>query len=164
MQANHHKRPSITNTIEYGPIKIRQNRKPAPTIATGRRPKSLVLDGNEAIKREQRREKNREVARKLKEKRKLFEEQLDQQLKDLVEENFNLQNYLQQLENKKQILQQEINNLSTDPLDELSSYTTEDIVLFFEEYSNEPDTHNKSAIEIIHDLNLNIISNSVKHN
>ncbi|CAF4418909.1 unnamed protein product, partial [Adineta steineri] len=118
----------------------------------------------EAIKREQRREKNREAARKLKEKRKLFEEQLDQQLKELVEENFNLENYLQQLENKKQILQQEINNLSTDPLDELSSYTTEDIVLFFEEYSNEPDTHNKSSIEIVHDLNLNIISNSVKHN
>lgn len=127
------------NIVEYGPIRIRQIRKPAPTIATGRRPKHLILEGEEAIKREQRREKNREAARKLKEKRQLIEEELDQKLKELKGENSALEIRVQQLELKKRELEEEINNLLVDPLLNLLSNTNTDTnsLLFFEQFSDD---------------------------
>ena len=95
-------RTSLANSVvKYGSIRIRQNRKPAPTIATGRRPKHFVLEGEEAIRRKQRREKNRETARRLKEKRQLIEEELDQKLKELNGENTGLETRIQQLQQKK---------------------------------------------------------------
>ncbi|CAF3968811.1 unnamed protein product [Adineta steineri] len=140
---------SLDNTIEYGPIKIRQIRKPAPTIATGRRPKSLVLTGDEAIKREQRREKNREAARKLKERRKLIEKELDQQLKDLEGEHSSLQNYLQQLRDRKQTLQTAVNNCFRDPIDDLLSSNSPEMLLFFEQYLDDPDLFDESIESIL---------------
>ena len=131
--------PLSNNIVEYGPIRIRQIRKPAPTIATGRRPKHLVLDGEEAIKREQRREKNREAARKLKEKRQLIEEELDQKLKELKGENSALETRIQELELKKRELEEEINNFLVDPLLSLLSNTNTDTssLLFFEQFTDD---------------------------
>ena len=158
----HHQATSSSNILEYGPIKIRQIRKSAPTIATGRRSKHLVLVGEEAIKREQRREKNREAARKLKEKRQLLEEELDQKLKELQGENVTLQNDLHKLQDQKRSLEQEINNRCTDPLNELLSNHNEDVLLLFDQYLNRPAALDES-IEKILDFDLNTDSNSVKH-
>ncbi|UJR10714.1 hypothetical protein I4U23_014904 [Adineta vaga] len=138
-----------SNTVEYGPIKIRQIRRPAPTIATGRRSKHLVLSGDEAIKREQRREKNREAARKLKERRQLIEEELDQKLKELEGEHTSLQSYLQQLQEKKQNLQNEVNSCLHDPIEELLSNHNQDMLSFLEQYLDDPDLFDESIERIL---------------
>jgi hypothetical protein len=118
---------SSNNIVEYGPIKIRVCQKPAPTIATGRRPKHLVLVGDEAIRREKRREKNREAARKLKEKRQLIEQELDEKLRKLEDEHSNLQRDLIELHQKRQNLQEKVNQILSAAIDELLSNDNEDI-------------------------------------
>ncbi|CAF1329019.1 unnamed protein product [Rotaria sordida] len=130
---------SSRDEIQYGPIHIRVCRRPAPTIATGRRPKHLVLAGEEAIKRDRRRERNREAARKLKERRQCIEDELIQQLKELQGEHANLQEYLHQLRQRKQDLQQEINNCLNDPIDKLLSNNNQHVTLFFEQYLHDSD-------------------------
>ncbi|CAF1437720.1 unnamed protein product [Adineta ricciae] len=139
------------NVVEYGSIRIRQNRKPAPTIATGRRPKHFVLEGEEAIKREQRREKNRETARRLKEKRQLIEEELDQKLKELKGENSDLETRIQQLQQKKQVLEEEIDSFLADPLHSLLSNTNTDTnsLLFFEQFSDDSDSVDDTIDKIL---------------
>ncbi|CAF1324907.1 unnamed protein product [Rotaria sordida] len=132
------------NTVQYGPIHIRLCRRPAPTIATGRRPKHLVLAGEEAIKREKRREKNREAARKLKERRQCIEDELNQKLKELQGEHTNLQEYLQQLQQRKQHLQEKVNNCLNDPMDELLLNDSQDITLFLEQYLGDLDLFDES--------------------
>ncbi|CAF3376120.1 unnamed protein product [Rotaria sp. Silwood1] len=132
-----------SNTVQYGPIQIRLCRKPAPTIATGRRPKHLARVGEEAIKREKRREKNREAARKLKERRQSIEDELNQKLQELQGEHINLQSYLQQLQQKKQFLQEKVNNCLSDPIDELLSNDDEDITLFLEQYLGDLELYNE---------------------
>ncbi|UJR10716.1 hypothetical protein I4U23_014906 [Adineta vaga] len=135
------------NIMEYGPVKIRQIRKPAPTIATGRRPKHLVLSGDEAIKREQRRVKNREAARKLKEKRQLIEDELAHQLKTLEGENSHLETYLGQLQHKKQSLEQEMTKISkTDSLDNLLFNNDQDLSSFFKEYLHHPNVFDEPLV------------------
>jgi hypothetical protein len=118
---------SSNNIVEYGPIKIRVCRNPAPTIATGRRSKHLVLVGDEAIRREKRREKNREAARKLKEKRQLIEQELDEKLRKLEDEHSNLQRDLIELHQKRQNLQEKVNQILSAAIDELLSNDNEDI-------------------------------------
>ncbi|CAF0945122.1 unnamed protein product [Adineta ricciae] len=139
------------NVVNYDPIRIRQNRKPAPTIATGRRPKHFVLEGEEAIRREQRREKNRETARKLKEKRQLIEEKLDQKLKELKGENSDLETRIQQLQQKKRVLEEEINSFPADPLHSLLSNTNTDAnsLLFFEQLSDDSDFFDDTIDKIL---------------
>ncbi|CAF1437703.1 unnamed protein product [Adineta ricciae] len=132
-----------SNVVEYGPIKIRQIRKPAPTIATGRRPKHLVLVGEEALKRQQRREKNREAAKKLKERRQMIEQELGQKLKELEGEHSTLQSYLQQLQQRKTNLQSEIQNCLNDPIEELLSNHNQDMLSFFEQYLDDPDLYDE---------------------
>lgn len=142
---------SSNNIVQYGPIQVRICRKPAPTIATGRRSKHLVLMGDEAIKREKRREKNREAARKLKEKRQCIEEELMQKLQELQGEHVNLQNYLQQLQQRKLNLQEKVNNCLNDPIDELLSIENQDFALLFEQYLDDLDLLDESV-----DSNFNI--------
>ncbi|CAF0743426.1 unnamed protein product [Adineta ricciae] len=55
-----------TYVQHYGPIVIRKRQSTAPTLATGRRPKNVKYEGDEAIKRDIRRMKNRESAKNLK--------------------------------------------------------------------------------------------------
>jgi predicted RNase H-like nuclease (RuvC/YqgF family) len=143
-ESNDKEASSLKNTIQYGPISIRLCKKQAPTLETGRRSKHLVLVGEEAIKREKRREKNREAARKLKEKRQLIEEELNQKLKDLENQHSSLENYLQELHQRKQILQNKVNNIIVDPLEELLSNDSRDITLFVKQYSNDFDLFDES--------------------
>jgi len=140
---------SLSNKIQYGPISVRLCRKAAPTLETGRRSKYLVLVGEEAARREKRREKNREAARKLKEKRQLIEDELNQKLKYLKDQHSGLQNYLQHLKQRKQNLQNEVNNRVIDPIDELLSNDNHDMPLFFEQYSNELDLFDESIENIL---------------
>lgn len=85
--------------IHYGPIQIPIRKSQAPTLATGRRSKFLLLEGEEAARRELRRKRNRDAAKKLKEKRLLIEQQL--------------QNDIRELENKEKELTFKVNNLVT---------------------------------------------------
>ena len=138
-----------SNIVQYGPLQIRLCRKPAPTIATGRRSKHLVLIGEEAMKREKRREKNREAARKLKEKRQSIEDELNQKLKELENENSNLQNHLHQLKGRKQILEDKLENIFTQSLDELLSNDNQHTTLTIEHYSGDFDSFDEEVESIL---------------
>jgi hypothetical protein len=140
---------SLTNIVYYGPIQVRLYRRPSPTIATGRRPKHLILTGDEAVRREKRREKNREAARKLKDKRGIIEEELNQKIKELENEHSDLQSHLQQLHQYKQDLEHVINNLLIDPIEELLSNQNQDMPLFFEQHSDDIDLFDETIANIL---------------
>lgn len=122
--------------VDYGPIRIRVSKKPALTLATGRRSKHLNLEGEEAAKREQRREKNRVAARRLKEKRQTIEEELNEEIKNLEDEQSQLENYLNQLHYKKQQLESELGtNMFKDPLEELLTADEQHNTLLFHQFA-----------------------------
>ncbi len=147
---------SLSNTIQYGPISIRLCKKQAPTLETGRQSKHLVLVGEEAIKREKRRERNRASARKTKEKRQLIEAEIHQQLKDLENEHLSLENDLQELYQRRQNLQDQLNKLIVDPLEELFSNDGHDMAPLVAEYSNGFDLFDESIETILnHIFNIN---------
>ena len=127
MQSNNIEKSATTNVVQYGPIQIRSYQKQVPIISTGRRSKDLVLNGDEALRREKKRQRNRDAARKIKEKRQSIEVELDQQLKQLEFEHSNLQHHLQQLQQTKQNLQQEVNNLGIISLEDLLEGDFEDL-------------------------------------
>ena len=129
---------SSRNVVHYGPISVRQCRKSAPTLATGRRSKNLVLVGEEAARRDKRRERNREAARKIKEKRLMIEEELNQKLKDLEDQHSDLQDFLVQLKQRKQTLEIEVNTALIDPIEKLLSNENYDgPLLFFEQFNDD---------------------------
>ncbi|CAF1421050.1 unnamed protein product [Adineta steineri] len=141
--------------LQYGPIQVRLYQKAVPTLATGRRSKQLVLDGDEAAKREKKRQRNREAAKKIKEKRETIESDLDRKLRELEAEHSNLQSYLNQLQQKKQNLQTEVNNLDVDPLEELlSNYDTTDLFSSFEQYSPDFELFDESIQRILNSDSL----------
>jgi hypothetical protein len=150
----------FSNTIQDGSIDVRMSRKVVPTLETGRRSKNLVLVGEEAARRERRRERNREAARKLKEKRQLVEEELNQKIKDLENQHLGLEKYLLFLQQRKQLLQNEVNNVMIDPIDELLSNENPEMLLFFEQYSDEMDSFDESINSILN-FDLNISLNSI---
>ena len=67
----------------YGPILIRKRQSIAPTLATGRRPKNVKYEGDEAIKRDIRRMKNRESAKNLKKLRDDIAHNLESKIDEL---------------------------------------------------------------------------------
>jgi len=150
----------FSKTIQDGLIDVRMSRKAVPTLETGRRSKHLVLVGEEAARREKRRERNREAARKLKEKRQLVEEELNQKIKDLENQHLGLEKYLLFLQRRKQFLQNEVNNVMIDPIDELLSNENPEMLLFFEQYSDEMDFFDESINRILN-FDLNISLNSI---
>lgn len=125
------------DALQYGPISVQYRRKPAPTLETGRRSKNLILVGDEAARRDKRRERNREAARKLKEKRVLIEEELNRTLKDLQGQHADLQKYLRFLHQRKQLLEDAMNDLRVNSADDLLSNESFDKPLFFEQYSDD---------------------------
>jgi hypothetical protein len=138
------------NFLEYGPLRIRVCRKTAPTLATGRRSKYILLSGDEAIKREMRREKNRVAARKLKEKRSLIEQDLFDKVKQLEDEQSNLENNLTELQSQKQNLETKvINSVPIDPIGDLLFTTNDNIPLFFDECSDDYDLFNTSITNLL---------------
>ncbi|CAM4810944.1 unnamed protein product [Rotaria magnacalcarata] len=79
-----------TSVVNYGPISVRKRHSAAPTLATGRRSKNAIVEGEDAIKRDVRRTKNREAAKTLKQLRNDIEAQLKDRLKELESEERSL--------------------------------------------------------------------------
>jgi predicted nuclease with TOPRIM domain len=148
IESNDSDASSSTNVIQYGPIRVRLCRKSTLTLENGRRSKNLILVGDEAVKRQKRRERNRDAARKLKEKRQQIEEELNQQLKQLESEHANLQNYLQQLHQRKQSLQTAVDNIHIDPIIEFLSNDDLNMPLFLKQHLNDLDLFDESIEEI----------------
>ncbi|CAF2142408.1 unnamed protein product [Rotaria magnacalcarata] len=134
---------SLSSSImaQYESIQVSLCREQAPTIATDRRSKHFILVGDEAATREKRREL-------------LLKHQ------KLQSEYVNLQNYVKHLQQKKQNLQQEIDNSFINSLQELLSNDNEDLNLFFEQYVDDLNLF-KEPIENILDWNLIIDADSM---
>lgn len=86
-----------TSLVCYGPIRIRRRHTVSSTLATGRRSKDEMIEGEDPIKRELRRMKNREAARRLKAERDGIERDLTKQVGDLEETERTLLNEIDQL-------------------------------------------------------------------
>jgi hypothetical protein len=87
--------------IEFGPIKVKPRKKPAPTLATGRRSKYEPLSPEEEYKREVRRARNRAAAERVRISRLNVEQELQGQIDALEEEETRLLNNLQMLQYEK---------------------------------------------------------------
>ncbi|CAF3312188.1 unnamed protein product [Rotaria socialis] len=79
-----------TSVVNYGPISVRKRHSVAPTLATGRRSKDAIVEGEAAIKRDTRRMKNREAAKTLRQLRNDIEAQLKDRIKELESEECSL--------------------------------------------------------------------------
>jgi len=89
------------NIIEFGPIKVKPRKKPAPTLATGRRSKYEVLSPEEEQKRDVRRARNRAAAERVRLSRLNVEQQLQGQIDVLEVQEQKLLNKVQMLQYKK---------------------------------------------------------------
>ena len=87
--------------IEFGPIKVKPRKKPALTLATGRRSKYESLTPEEEYKREVRRARNRAAAERVKISRLNVEQELQGQIDILEDEEKVLLNSLQMLQYQK---------------------------------------------------------------
>lgn len=87
--------------IEFGPIKVKPRKKPAPTLATGRRSKYEVLSADEAQKRDIRRARNRAAAERVRISRLTIEQQLLEQIAQLEKQETSLMNDVDILQHQK---------------------------------------------------------------
>jgi len=99
----------------YGPIVVRPRNNPAPTLNTGRKSKYIALTVDEERKREMRRSRNRQAAEKCKQKRIEIEDQLEDNLKYLLNQQKSIQLEKQKLLEEKlhleKILKQHNDNM-----------------------------------------------------
>jgi hypothetical protein len=96
-----------TSTVVYGPILIKKRQSATPTIATGRRSKDVVCEGEDAVKRETRRRKNRESARNLKKLRDNIEHELEAKVNVLQSEEQDLLTQIDNFQIYKQYLEEQ---------------------------------------------------------
>ncbi|CAF1255187.1 unnamed protein product [Adineta steineri] len=87
--------------IEFGPIKVKPRKKPAPTLATGRRSKYETLSPEEEQKRDLRRARNRAAAERVRINRLTVEQQLQGQIDVLEQQEQNLSSHVDMLEKHK---------------------------------------------------------------
>jgi hypothetical protein len=87
--------------IAFGPIKVKPRKKPAPTLATGRRSKYEVLNPEEEHKRNVRRARNRAAAERVRISRLNIEQQLLDQIDALEKQEEKLLNDVQTLQHQK---------------------------------------------------------------
>ena len=87
--------------IEFGPIKVKPRKRPAPTLATGRRSKYEVLTAEEEHKRHVRRARNRAAAERVRISRLAIEQQLQDQIDRLEQQSEILSSEVQTLQNQK---------------------------------------------------------------
>lgn len=92
----------------FGPIQVKARRKPAPTLATGRRSKYEALNPEEERKRDVRRARNRAAAERVRLSRLDIENDLQRQLRDLEEQERQLLSCVQRLQQQKLDLQTRI--------------------------------------------------------
>lgn len=88
-------------TIAFGPIKVKPRKKPAPTLATGRRSKYEVLSPDEEHKRDVRRARNRAAAERVRISRLNIEQQLLDQIAALEKEEEELSSDVDTLQHQK---------------------------------------------------------------
>jgi hypothetical protein len=88
-------------TIAFGPIKVKPRKKPAPTLATGRRSKYEILTPDEEQKRNVRRARNRAAAERVRVSRLNIEQQLLDQIEALEQQEEKLSNNVQTLQHRK---------------------------------------------------------------
>ncbi|CAF1123884.1 unnamed protein product [Adineta steineri] len=119
------------NCIYYGPIRFYGRRRKAPTLSTGRRSKFEEVNEEEEIRRNKRREKNRLLSKRLKEKREKILNELIQQINQLEEKQFYLQNTVEQLHSHRNQLINKLSNANKDPL--LNLIYQNDVPLFFQQ-------------------------------
>jgi len=122
-------RPTRTSLVNYGPIRVRKRHTAAPTLATGRRSKDDVIEGEDAVKREQRRIKNRESARNLKKMRDNIEHELARQVTKLESEEYNLSKQINTLQIYKQYLEEQCRE--TYPIYDIIARTASAVLLEF---------------------------------
>jgi hypothetical protein len=93
--------------INYGPISVRKYHKIAPTLATGRRPNGVIIqgEGGDVIKRQIRQKKNRESTRNLKKIRDDVMKNLEIQLTQLQSDEHQLLTRIHDLQIYKTNLQ-----------------------------------------------------------
>lgn len=89
------------DTIAFGPIKVKPRKKPAPTLATGRRSKYEVLSPEEEHKRNIRRARNRAAAERVRVSRLSVEQQLLNQIAELESQEAKLSQNVQVLQHQK---------------------------------------------------------------
>ena len=89
------------NVVEFGPIKVKQRKKPAPTLATGRRSRYELLTPEEEEKREIRRARNRAAAERVRLNRLGIQEDLQGQINNLERERQLLVTQVQKLHAQK---------------------------------------------------------------
>ncbi|CAF0903432.1 unnamed protein product [Adineta ricciae] len=106
------------NYVYYGPIRCYFRRKHAPTLSTGRRSKFEQVSDEERLKRDIRRERNRLLAKKLKEKREKILTDLLEQVKQLEENEFLMQNLINELQSQKNNLILQLDNFNQESFDE----------------------------------------------
>ena len=92
----------------FGPIQVKTRRKPAPTLATGRRSKYEILTPEEERKRDVRRARNRAAAERVRLSRLEIENELQRQLHDLEEQERQLLLGVEGLQQQKLDLQTRI--------------------------------------------------------
>ncbi len=105
-------RSTRTSLVTYGPISVRKRHTIAPTLATGRRAKDAIIEGEEAVKREIRRMKNRESARNLKKLRDDIEHGLENEVDQLKFEEQNLLIQVNNLQVYKQHLEEQCRHIN----------------------------------------------------
>lgn len=89
------------NVVAFGPIKVKHRKKPAPTLATGRRSRYELLSPEEEEKREIRRARNRAAAERVRLNRLGIQEDLQFQIDSLEQEEQNLRSQVQTLNSQK---------------------------------------------------------------
>lgn len=89
------------DTIEFGPIKVKPRKKPAPTLATGRRSKYEILPADEEQKRNVRRARNRAAAERVRISRLNIEQRLLEQIEQLERQESALMNDVESLQHQK---------------------------------------------------------------
>jgi hypothetical protein len=87
--------------IAFGPIKVKPRKKPAPTLATGRRSKYEILTPEEEHKRNVRRARNRAAAERVRISRLNIEQQLLDQIDALERQEEKLLSDVQTLQHQK---------------------------------------------------------------
>ena len=87
--------------LEFGPIKVKPRKKPAPTLATGRRSKYEILCPEEEQRRDVRRARNRAAAERVRVNRLGVEQELLSQIDALQVEENALQNHVTTLQYHK---------------------------------------------------------------
>ncbi|CAF5198486.1 unnamed protein product, partial [Rotaria magnacalcarata] len=89
------------DTISFGPIKVKPRKKPAPTLATGRRSKYEILNADEEHKRNIRRARNRAAAERVRVSRLNIEQQLLDEISALEKQEEKLLQNVETLQHQK---------------------------------------------------------------